>query len=89
MPNFNPRVGGSKRPSGLGEHIEVDASGLTAVPGVCAAGNVTDLAAQVGMSAAGGAWAAIRINADLVEEDTLLAMQQRGLLEQQSEDAQH
>lgn len=57
-------------PSGLGEHIPVDANGLTEVPGVWAAGNVTDLAAQVGGSAAAGAWAAIRINADLVEEDT-------------------
>jgi thioredoxin reductase len=78
-----------EHPSGLGEHIEVDASGLTAVPGVWAAGNVTDLAAQVSMSAAAGAWAAIRINADLVEEDTLLAMRQRGLLEQQPEGAQY
>ena len=59
-----------ERPSGLGEHIRVDPAGLTDVPGVWAAGNVTDLDAQVGMSAAAGAWAAIRINADLVEEET-------------------
>ncbi len=62
-----------EHPSGLGEHIPTDASGLTEVAGVWAAGNVTDLAAQVGGSAAAGAWAAIRINADLVEEDTLRA----------------
>ena len=67
-----------EHPSGLGEHIEVDASGLTEVEGVWAAGNVTDLAAQVGMSAAAGAWAAMRINADLVEEDTRRALAERG-----------
>ncbi len=67
---LNPK----EHPSGLGEHLEVEASGLTSVPGVWAAGNVSDPAAQVGMSAAAGAGAAIRINADLVEEDTLLAM---------------
>ena len=64
-------------PSGLGEHIKVDGGGLTDVPGVSAAGNVTDLAAQVGNSAAAGAWAAVRINADLVEEDTRKAVEER------------
>jgi thioredoxin reductase len=69
----------NEHPSGLGEHIEVDSSGLTSVPGVWAAGNVTDLAAQVGGAAAAGAWAAIRINADLADEDTHRAVdQQRG-----------
>jgi thioredoxin reductase len=67
----------TEHPSGLGEHIEVDSSGQTSVPGVWAAGNVTDLAAQVGMSASAGAWAAIRINADLVEEDTRRALEGR------------
>lgn len=57
-----------EHPSGLGEHIKVDPQGQTEVPGVWAAGNVTDLAAQVGGSAAAGAWVAIRINADLVAE---------------------
>jgi thioredoxin reductase len=38
----------SEHPSGLGEHIKADPTGLTDVPGVWAAGNVTDLAAQVG-----------------------------------------
>jgi thioredoxin reductase len=66
-----------EHPSGLGEHIEVDGSGLTEVSGVWAAGNVTDLAAQVGGAAAAGAWAAMRINADLVDEDTLRAVEGR------------
>jgi thioredoxin reductase len=68
----------TKHPSGLGEQIEVDSAGLTEVPGVWAAGNITDLAAQVGMSAAAGAWAAIRINSDLVEEDLRRAMEGHG-----------
>jgi hypothetical protein len=50
--------------------INVDPTGQTDVPGVWAAGNVTDPAAQVGGSAAAGALAAIRINADLVAEET-------------------
>jgi thioredoxin reductase len=57
-------------PSGIGEHIPVDANGRTNVPGVWAAGNVTDIAAQVGASAAAGAFAAQQINADLVAEET-------------------
>ena len=63
-----------EHPSGLGEHIQVDATGQTEVPGVWAAGNVADPAAQVGGSAAAGAWAAARINADLVAEETRLAV---------------
>ena len=33
-------------PSGIGEHVTVDANGRTNVPGVWAAGNVTDIAAK-------------------------------------------
>jgi thioredoxin reductase len=61
-------------PSGIGDHIPVDATGRTSVPGVWAAGNVTDIAAQVGASAAAGAFAAQQINADLVAEDTNAAV---------------
>lgn len=64
-------------PSGLGEHIHVEAGGRTSVPGVWAAGNVTDLAAQVGASAAAGAFAAAQVNMDLVEEETAAAVEQR------------
>ncbi|WP_304455089.1 NAD(P)/FAD-dependent oxidoreductase [Nocardiopsis sp. YSL2] len=59
----------SAHPSGMGEHIAVDAGGATDVPGVWAAGNVTDLSAQVGASASAGALAGARINADLVAEE--------------------
>ena len=61
-------------PSGVGEHIPVDPTGRTDVPGVWAAGNVTDLSAQVGASAAAGAVAGAQINADLVAEDTRIAV---------------
>jgi thioredoxin reductase/SAM-dependent methyltransferase len=59
-------------PLGIGEFIEADATGLTGVPGVWAAGNITDLNAQVMGAAAGGAAAASAINADLIAEDTRL-----------------
>jgi thioredoxin reductase len=60
--------------SGLGEHIPADSTGRTDVSGVWVAGNVTDLAAQVGAAAAGGAFAAAVINADLVAEETRQAV---------------
>lgn len=64
----------TEHPSGMGAHIPVDAMGRTEVSGVWAAGNVTDLAAQVGAAAAAGAFAAAQINADLVAEDTRRAV---------------
>jgi thioredoxin reductase len=60
----------TEHPSGLGEHIAAGPTGRTDVPGVWAAGNVTDLAAQVGASAAAGAFAGAQINADLAGEET-------------------
>lgn len=56
-------------PSGMGVHLPADAYGRTAVPGVWVAGNVADLAAQVGAAAAAGAMAGAQINADLVMEE--------------------
>jgi thioredoxin reductase len=64
----------SDHPSGMGEHISTDATGRTDVPGVWAAGNVTDLMAQVGSSAAAGAFAAAQINADLIADETQRAV---------------
>jgi thioredoxin reductase len=65
----------SEHPSGTGMHIAADPAGHTEVPGVWAAGNVTDLFAQVGASAAAGALAGAMINADLVEEETRRAVE--------------
>jgi thioredoxin reductase len=64
----------TEHPSGLGEHLPTDPTGRADVPGVWVAGNVTDLAAQVGASAAAGALAAAQINADLVAEETRQAV---------------
>ncbi|MEV6826008.1 bifunctional NAD(P)/FAD-dependent oxidoreductase/class I SAM-dependent methyltransferase [Amycolatopsis sp. NPDC051102] len=62
-------------PQGIGESIAADPSGLTKVPGVWVAGNVTDLSAQVMSAAAAGAAAGAAINADLIGEDTRLTVQ--------------
>ncbi|NUP29924.1 MAG: NAD(P)/FAD-dependent oxidoreductase [Nocardia sp.] len=56
-------------PAGFGRYLTTDATGRTEVPGVWAAGNVTDVAAQVGAAAAAGATAGAQINADLVEAE--------------------
>ncbi|MGO1057214.1 NAD(P)/FAD-dependent oxidoreductase [Crossiella sp. CA198] len=61
----------------MGEHLQADGRGVTSVPGVWAAGNVTELMASVVMAAAGGMVAATSINADLVEEDTRQAVSRR------------
>jgi thioredoxin reductase len=63
-----------EHPSGVGAHIPADPTGRTDAPGVWVAGNVTDLAAQVGTSAAAGALAAAQVNADLVAEETRQAV---------------
>ncbi|MGI5129572.1 NAD(P)/FAD-dependent oxidoreductase [Pseudonocardia sp. CA-107938] len=61
----------------MGEYVPADPTGATAVPGVWVAGNVTDLAAAVVQSAAGGMTAATRINHDLVLADTAAAVAAR------------
>ncbi|WP_051733076.1 methyltransferase domain-containing protein [Kitasatospora phosalacinea] len=52
-----------------------DPVGATGVPGVWAAGNLTDPAGQVAIAAADGLRAAAAINADLVAEETRLAVE--------------
>ncbi|MFE4543514.1 NAD(P)/FAD-dependent oxidoreductase [Arthrobacter sp. NPDC056727] len=52
-----------------GAFIETDEFGATSVPGVWAAGNSSDLSAQVGAAAAAGARAAQHINAVMVMDD--------------------
>lgn len=71
-------------PMSGGRFVPSDWSGLTKVPGVWVAGNVTDVKAQVIGAAAGAATAAVAINNDLIAEDTnravadLRARQQKG-----------
>ncbi|MGW5387898.1 NAD(P)/FAD-dependent oxidoreductase [Nocardia sp. NPDC003963] len=58
-----------EHPAGFGRYLPSDATGRTDIPGIWAAGNITDIAAQVGAAAAAGATAGAQINADLVEEE--------------------
>jgi thioredoxin reductase/SAM-dependent methyltransferase len=73
-------------PLGMGEFIAADPTGLTEVPGVWVAGNVTDLVAQVVTAAAGGVAAAAAINADLIAEDTQRAVTARRMDHQHAQD---
>jgi thioredoxin reductase len=59
----------SPHPSGLGEVLEVDAMGQTSVPGVYAAGNVTDPSLQVLQAAAHGSRVGAMIASGLAGED--------------------
>jgi thioredoxin reductase len=61
----------------IGSAVPVGPGGATAVPGVWAAGNVTDLQAQVIVSAGAGVAAGAAINADLVAEDARRAIEAR------------
>jgi thioredoxin reductase len=56
-------------PSGLGDFIETDATGETAVPGLYAAGNATDPSQQVLQAAASGSRAGAMISFSLASED--------------------
>jgi thioredoxin reductase len=57
-------------PGGMGRRFAAGMAGTTDVPGVWVAGNATDLAAQVGASAAAGALAGAHMNAALAAADT-------------------
>jgi thioredoxin reductase len=63
-----------EHPAEVGEYVRSEAGGRTSVPGVWVAGNITDLTAQVGASAAAGAAAGAQINADLITEETSQAV---------------
>lgn len=65
----------TEEPQGVvGRRFASGTAGVTEVPGVWVAGNATDPTAQVGASAAAGALAGARINADLVTADTEAAL---------------
>jgi thioredoxin reductase len=59
----------SEHPSGMGTFVSADGTGRTSAPGVWAAGNVTDVSAQVGAAAAEGAMAGAQVNADLAIQE--------------------
>jgi SAM-dependent methyltransferase len=56
-------------PSGLGEVVESDPTGATAVPGLYAAGNITDPSQQVLQAAADGSRVGAMISFSLADED--------------------
>ncbi|MFI7100752.1 NAD(P)/FAD-dependent oxidoreductase [Streptomyces sp. NPDC050161] len=72
----------------IGSHLPGDAMGQTAVPGVWVAGNATAPTEQVIGSAAAGARAAGAINADLIAEDTRVAVAARRVGEPFSPEAE-
>lgn len=59
----------SLHPTGVGDHVETDPTGLTSVPGVYAAGNATDPSHQVMQAAADGSRVGAMISVDLARED--------------------
>lgn len=61
----------------IATHVVVDPAGRTSVPGVWAAGNVTEPMAQVVTAAAAGAWVGAQVNMELVGRDTDAALAAR------------
>ncbi|MFJ3311029.1 NAD(P)/FAD-dependent oxidoreductase [Streptomyces sp. NPDC086549] len=66
-----------EHPMGVGEQLQVDGSGFTGVPGVWAAGNVSDVLAGVPAAAAAGVTAAAAIHMDLLTADAKAAAASR------------
>jgi thioredoxin reductase/SAM-dependent methyltransferase len=56
-------------PSGLGDFVETDSTGATAIRGLYAAGNVTDPSQQVSQAAANGSWVGAMISFSLADDD--------------------
>lgn len=61
----------------VGSRLETGPAGSTSVPGVYAAGNSTDLFAQVAGSVSSGLQTAAAVNFSLIEEDTAAAVSAR------------
>ena len=76
-PRFNVRIEPftslglrtAAHPTGLGDFVETDTSGETAVPGLYAAGNVTDPSQQVAQAAANGSRVGAMISFSLADDD--------------------
>jgi thioredoxin reductase len=65
-------------PSGLGDFVETDATGQTSVPGLYAAGNVTDPSLQVLPAAADGSRVGAMISFSLARDDIRAATRTSG-----------
>jgi thioredoxin reductase/SAM-dependent methyltransferase len=60
-------------PSGLGDHVETDPAGATAIPGLYAAGNVADPSQQALQAAADGARVGAMVSFSLADDDVRAA----------------
>jgi thioredoxin reductase/SAM-dependent methyltransferase len=65
-------------PTGLGDFVETDATGATEVPGLYAAGNVTDPSQQVSQAAANGSRVGAMISFSLADDDIRAAARPSG-----------
>lgn len=80
-PRFRARAGSflalglrpTEHPSGLGDFLSTDATGATSVPGLYAAGNVTDPSQQVLQAAADGSRVGAMISFSLAHDDARAA----------------
>jgi SAM-dependent methyltransferase len=68
----------SPHPSGLGDVVETDATGATAVRGLYAAGNITDPSQQVLQAAANGSRVGAMVSFSLADEDVRAAARPSG-----------
>ncbi|MGO3815288.1 MAG: FAD-dependent oxidoreductase, partial [Cellulosimicrobium funkei] len=71
------QLGGTLEDHPAGRFVPADPRGATAVPGVWAAGNSSDLMAQVGASAAAGVMAGAGIHGELAQADAAAAVARR------------
>ncbi|KAJ8143298.1 hypothetical protein OY671_003585, partial [Metschnikowia pulcherrima] len=71
------QLGGTSEDHPAGRFVPADPRGATAVPGVWAAGNSSDLMAQVGASAAAGVMAGAGIHGELAQADAAAAVARR------------
>lgn len=63
------QLGGALATNAMGEFVPVQPGGATAVPGVWAAGNVTDPGAMLAAATGAGVLAGVALHGDLVQED--------------------
>jgi thioredoxin reductase len=73
------QLGGTLTDDPKGTFVPADPTGRTAIPGVWAAGNASDLAAMVSVASGAGVMAGAALNADLVAEDAATAVRRRRL----------
>ena len=68
----------SQHPSGLGDIVQTDATGATDIPGLYAAGTITDPSQQVLQAAANGSRVGAMVSFSLADEDVRAALRPSG-----------